>query len=121
MAHVDGRKVWVGGLEEEKVDLLVHQPVSVRACPVKTGRRALDMFCGQKSAGRVLERHGFLVETLDNDPKRDPSICVDVLEWDYRSAYPPKYFHTITACPPCTEYSAAKWRPPVSLKLLIAS
>ena len=61
MAHVDGRKVWVGGLEEENLELLTHQPVCVRACPVRTGKRALDLFCGQKSAGRVLEKHGFFV------------------------------------------------------------
>ena len=92
MGHVDGRKVWVGGLEEEHVEPLGHQPVCVRACPVTTGKRALDLFCGQKSAAKVLERHGFHVETLDNDPNRDPSICVNILEWDYRAAYPPGFF-----------------------------
>ena len=91
---------------------LDHQPVCVKSTQIKAGKRALDLFCGQKSAARVLEKHGFQVETLDSDPKRDPSICVDILEWDFRSAYPPGYFHTIMAAPPCTEYSAAKWRPP---------
>ena len=112
MGHVDGRKVWVGGLEEEHLEPLGHQPVCVRACPVTAGRRALDLFCGQKSAAKVLEKHGFHVETLDNDPSRDPSICIDIMEWDYVAAYPPRYFTIIVAAPPCTEYSAAKWRPP---------
>ena len=112
MGHIDGHKVWVGGLEEEGLAPLDHQPVCVKSAHVKTGKRALDLFCGQKSAARVLERHGFQVETLDSDPKRDPSMCVNIMEWDYRAAYPSKYFHTIVAAPPCTEYSAAKWRPP---------
>ena len=89
MGHVDGRKVWVGGLQDIHTAAYVRQPVCVRSCPIRSDRRALDLFCGQKSAARVLERHGFHVETLDNDPNRDPSICVDIMEWDFRSAYPP--------------------------------
>ena len=112
MGHVDGRRVWIGGLQEIYTAAYVRQPVCVRACPIRSDRKALDLFCGQKSAARVLEQHGFHVETLDNDPERDPSICTNIMEWDYRSAFQPGHFHIITAAPPCTEYSAAKWRPP---------
>ena len=112
MGHVDGRRVWIGGLQDIHTAAYVRQPVCVRSCPIRADRRALDLFCGQKSAAHVLERHGFHVESLDNDPNRDPSICVDIMEWDFRAAYPPGYFQIITAAPPCTEYSAAKWRPP---------
>ena len=63
--------------------------------------RALDMFCGRKSAAK------YEVVTLDNDVKRNPTICTDVLEWNYRRQYPRGYFDLIVACPPCTEYSQA--------------
>ena len=69
--------------------------------------RALDMFCGRKSAAKVLEEWGYEVVTLDNDPKRNPTICTDVLEWNYRGQFPKGYFQLIVACPPCTEYSQA--------------
>ena len=45
---------------------------------------------------------------MDNDPKRSPNICEDILTWDYAKAYPRGYFQLIAASPPCTEYSAAK-------------
>ena len=75
--------------------------------PPKGKKRALDLSCGRKSATKVLEAHGYQVECLDNDPKREPTIFKDVLQWEYKK-FPRGFFDIIVASPPCTEYSAAK-------------
>jgi hypothetical protein len=69
--------------------------------------RALDLFCGVKSVARVFEAHGYWVDTLDIDPDRRPTVCVDILDWNYRAAYAPGTFDLIAAPPPCKEYSMA--------------
>ena len=56
--------------------------------PPKGKRRALDLFCGRKSDTKVLEAHGYQVECLDNDPKREPTIFKDVLLWEYKKNTP---------------------------------
>lgn len=38
----------------------------------------------------------------------DADIKCNILNWDYKNAYPPIAFDVITASPPCTEYSRAK-------------
>ena len=115
MGHVDDCMVWIPGILENPNSDRACQPVSVRAIPTKPGLRALDLFCGRKSSARVLEKFGFSVETLDIDPRRNPSILVDILNWDYKQ-YPPGYFHLITASPPCTEYSLAMNKRPRNLE-----
>ena len=116
MGHVDGLDVWVAGTPDETDGQGSVQQVSVQAVPHGDEKRALDLFCGRKSAAKALEQFGYRVETLDMDPARDPSICIDVLEWDY-TMFPPGHFHIITAAPPCTEYSMAMNRRPRQLNL----
>ena len=70
-------------------------------------RRMLDLFCGTGSVGDVFRDAGFEVISVDMDARWKPTICVDVMDWDYRSAFPPGYFTAIAASPPCTEYSIA--------------
>lgn len=72
--------------------------------------RALELFCGTKSVAKVLEKWGFEVVTFDCDPKRNPTICENILTWQFRDAFPPGYFAIVAASPPCTEYSAVKTR-----------
>ena len=91
-------------------------PMSVRAIPAIPMGRALDLFCGRKSSALALEKLGFEVVTLDNDPSREPSICVDIMEWEY-TMFPPGYFDMVTAAPPCTEYSLAMNRRPRRLDM----
>jgi len=107
MGVMDGSKVWIPGMTREHKMSCDRQPVAVHAIPAQGAPRALDLFCGTKSAARVLERHGYQVETVDADPSRNPSVCVDVMEWDYKTLYPPGHFDIVVAAPPCTEYSAA--------------
>ena len=69
--------------------------------------RALDLFSGSGAVGRHLAQRGFAVTSLDILPSMKPNICVDILQWDYKS-YPPHYFRVIAAGVPCNEYSRAK-------------
>ena len=114
MGHAGEFQVWIPGISEETSKSRKGFPASVRAIPAKPVRRALDLFCGTKSAAKVLEAHGYQVETLDIDPLRNPTICADVLGWDY-AKFPPGHFELITAAPPCTEYSLAMNRRPRQL------
>lgn len=91
-----GQTLWVDGIrtvtKQRANARLPRVPVSLNVlpAPMKTDgkRMALDLFCGRKSASSVLEKWGFQVVTLDNDPKRNPKICMDVMAWNYRSQYP---------------------------------
>ena len=64
----------------------------------------LDLFSGTGSVANVYRIHGFEVTILDLDPKTQPDILVDILEWDYAGTFQPGYFHTVFAAPQCAEY-----------------
>ena len=64
----------------------------------------LELFAGTCSIGKYCEQLDFNVVALDNDPKSNVTIRMDIMEWDY-TEYPPGYFDIIWASPPCTEYS----------------
>ena len=67
--------------------------------------KLLELFSGTKSVGKVAERLGYEVTSLDLILPAD--INIDILDWDY-TIYPTGYFDVIHASPPCTEYSRAK-------------
>ena len=69
--------------------------------------RALELFSGSGSVGRVLRTQGWEVTSVDMVAKFAPDICVDVLKWDYRAEYAEGHFEYIHASPPCTEFSNA--------------
>lgn len=68
--------------------------------------KALELFCGCKCSGKVLEEMGYEVISLDFNPKFNPTICVDICEWDY-TIYPPDEFEVIWASPECRTFSIA--------------
>ena len=68
--------------------------------------RLLELFSGTKSIGRAFEALGWQVTSLDSDPQSQPTICEDVLKWDYR-AFQPGHFDLVWASPVCTEFSRA--------------
>jgi hypothetical protein len=66
--------------------------------------RLLELFCGTKSVSKAVGNRFSEIISLDIDRKADPTIVADILTWDY-TVYPPEYFHSIWASPPCNEYS----------------
>ena len=45
---------------------------------------------------------------MDLLKKSQPTICCDILGWNYKAEYPPGHFSVIAASVPCEEYSQAK-------------
>lgn len=62
--------------------------------------RLLEIFCGTKSMGKVFEKNDWEVISIDIEKKFKPTICIDVLEWDYKS-FDKNYFDHIHFSPPC--------------------
>jgi len=60
----------------------------------------LDICCGLKGASQAMKDRGWDVVTLDNDPKFEPDICIDVRKWDIWG-----HPDLIWCSPPCTEFS----------------
>ena len=69
--------------------------------------RLLELFCGSGSIGYAFKAHQWEVISLDNNPKSNPTIKIDILEWDYK-VFKPDYFDAIWATPCCTQYSCAR-------------
>ena len=69
--------------------------------------KLLELFSGTKSVGKVAKEMGWDVICLDMNPKTNPDIVGDVLEWNYK-VLEVGHFDVIWASPPCTEYSIAK-------------
>lgn len=65
--------------------------------------KILDLFCGTKSWSKIWEENGHEIETLDIDPRFNPTYCTDILNWN-----PTKYYDGILASPPCTYFSWAR-------------
>ena len=62
--------------------------------------RLLEIFCGTKSVSKVFEKHNWEVISIDIDPKWNPTILIDILEWDYKT-FDKDYFDFIHFSPPC--------------------
>ena len=54
--------------------------------------KCLEIFAGTKSFSKEAEKAGWHCTTLDNDPKFEPSILVDIMEWDYSDLGPVDVF-----------------------------
>ena len=74
--------------------------------------RALELFCGTKSVGKVLREHGWEVTSVDIAAKFEPTFCADVLDWDYTAAFSPGEYDYVHLSPPCQQYSSAMWKRP---------
>ena len=73
--------------------------------------KALELFKGSGSFGKVVRRIGWSVVSVDLDPIYTPDIETDILEWDYklfskRTGFIPDY---IWASPPCNTYSTLSY------------
>ena len=67
-------------------------------------KRLLELFSGTKSVSKAVGIQYSEVVNVDMMDTYSPTIKSDILNWDYK-VFPPGYFHTIWASPPCTEYS----------------
>ena len=95
----------------------VASPLPVNSPGPTEPRRMLDLFSGTGSVGRVYQREGFEVTTVDSDPRWGADIQVDVLEWDYKAQFKPGHFEVIVCGLPCTEFSVALTTRPRNLDL----
>jgi len=73
--------------------------------------RLLELFCGSKSVSKAIGNQFTEVISVDIVPEYNPTICIDILSWDYK-VYPPGHFDVIWASPPCQEFSILNYARP---------
>tara|TARA_R110000868_G_C10871315_1_gene762292 strand:+ start:711 stop:1433 length:723 start_codon:yes stop_codon:yes gene_type:complete len=69
--------------------------------------KLLELFSGTGSIGKVAEKMGYEVVSLDLH--LPATINIDIMKWDYRAAYQPGHFDLITASPICAYWSCLKY------------
>ena len=70
--------------------------------------RVLVLCSGTGSVDRAFERRGWEVTSVDWSDRFEPSLCVDIMQWDYRAAFPQDHFQFVWASPDCTMFSIAR-------------
>ncbi len=70
-----------------------------------TRLRLLDLFSGTGSITRAFRHHE--VTSLDIDARCAPTICANLLDWQYKTL-PRGHFDVIWASCPCEQYSVAR-------------
>ena len=73
--------------------------------------KLLELFSGTGSVRKAVGHKYEEVISLDILESFNPTICTDIMQWDYKQ-YPVGYFDCIWASPPCTEYSAILYSRP---------
>ena len=69
--------------------------------------KVLEIFAGTKSFTKECEKVGWECTTVDIDPKFEPSILIDLMQWDYKQIGPIDVFWAGT---PCTLFSNASFK-----------
>lgn len=68
--------------------------------------RVLELFSGTGSVSKVCQELGYDVVSVDiSDKFHTPTIKVDIMTWDYKSAFPKGHFDIVWASPPCNTFS----------------
>ena len=70
--------------------------------------RLLELFCGTKSIGKVFERRGWDVISVDLSQNFEPTICCNILDLTPQMILNYGTPSIIWASPPCTMYSRAR-------------
>ena len=69
--------------------------------------KVLELFKGTGSISKYLSIYDDIeVVSLDILEKFNPDICIDIMDWDYKTDYPINYFDIIWASPECKIYSS---------------
>lgn len=70
--------------------------------------RTLELFCGTKSFSKVAAARGHETFTVDNDPRHEPDLCVDIMDLTVEML-PEAFRHpdVVWASIPCTCFSIA--------------
>ena len=70
--------------------------------------RLLELFSGvNHSIGKVAQTLGWEVTSVDINPKANPDLLLDILDFD-ETCWPRDHFQLIWASPPCESYSQAR-------------
>lgn len=69
----------------------------------------IELFCGTKSFSKVAKELGYNTFTMDIDPKNNPDLICDILEFDI-SMIPFDKVDYLWMSPPCTTFSVASLR-----------
>ena len=72
--------------------------------------RVLVLCSGTGSVDRAFERRGWEVTSVDWSPRFNASVCEDIMQWDYKAAFPQDYFQFVWASPDCAMFSIARTR-----------
>ena len=66
--------------------------------------RVLVLCSGTGSVDRAFERRGWCVVSVDWLAKFQPTICVDIMQWDYKAAFPNDHFQFVWCSPDCSPF-----------------
>ena len=69
--------------------------------------RVLDLFSGTGSITKAFRNSGHEVDSLDLDPRFEPTFCANALAWNYK-ALPRGRYDVVWASCPCEQYSIAR-------------
>jgi hypothetical protein len=75
--------------------------------PARPVLRVLDLFSGTGSITKAFRNSGHEVISLDADPRGAPSICQNILDWNFKTL-PRGHFDLCWASCPCEQYSVAR-------------
>ena len=80
--------------------------------------RLLELFSGTGSVGKPWRSAGHTVWDIDVDPRFNPEMCEDILQWNYRTL--PFVPDVIWASPPCDQYARCRTRAKTPRNLILA-
>jgi hypothetical protein len=75
--------------------------------PARPVLRVLDLFSGTGSVSRAFRNAGHEVISLDLDPRNSPDLCMNILDWSFKTL-PRGFFTCVWASCPCEQYSIAR-------------